>query len=132
MTTPKTLITADLKITEEIETAKTYQMADRKIQGYIDGLDALKQSIYKVLHTEKYEWPIYSFSYGIEWESLIGKEDPYVKVELKRRIQECLLQDNRIVSVDNFEFAAMDDNMVCTFDVNSIYGTATITKEVNT
>jgi hypothetical protein len=121
----------DLELVEDIETANTYKLTDANIQGFADGLEALQQSIYKMLNTEKYEYPIYSFDYGIELESLIGQDSDYVKIELKRRIEECLLNDERIESVDNFIFNVTGDEMLCTFDVASIYGTITITKEVN-
>jgi len=115
----------------DINITKTYKLYPDNIQGFTDGLDALQQAIYKMLNTEKYEHPIYSFSYGIDFESLIGKDPAYVQIELKRRITECLLQDDRITSVDNFQFEINGDELTCTFDVTSIYGTTTITKEVN-
>lgn len=128
---PNSEIDIDLELTEDIEASRTYKLSDGKIQGYTDDLGALEQAIYKVLNTGKYEYPIYSFSYGIELESLIGKDPVYVKIELKRRVQECLLQDERIESVDNFNFVGTGDEIFCTFDVTSIYGEITITKEVN-
>jgi len=128
---PDALIDVDLTVTEGKEISKAYKLSSDKIQGFVDDLEALQQAIYKVLSTEKYEYPIYSFSYGIELESLIGKDPIYVQIELKRRIQECLLQDERITSVDNFNFLITGDEMLCTFNVTSIYGEITITKEVN-
>lgn len=128
---PEAAISTDLTLTNSAETSKTYKLFSDKIQGFSDELEALQQAIYKILSTEKYEYPIYSFSYGIELESLIGKDSTYVKIELKRRIQECLLQDERITKVDNFNFVVTGDEMFCTFDVVSIYGEITISKEVN-
>jgi hypothetical protein len=128
---PESLINADFKVSEETETSKTYKLSDTCIRGEVDGIEALEQAIYKVLNTEKYEYPIYSFSYGIELESLIGKDPVYVMVELKRRVQESLLQDERIESVDRFTFTIAGEEMLCTFDVSSIYGDISITKEVN-
>ena len=128
---PKGFIDVKLSITEQIEQTKTYKLSDNLIQGFTDELDALKQAIYKVLNTEKYEYQIYSFSYGIELENLIGKDLIYVKVELKRRIRECLLEDKRITEVDNFNFDISGDEMLCTFDVSSIYGQINISQEVN-
>lgn len=123
-------LTTDLTITEELETSRTYKLSEKTIQGFTDELDALRQAINKLLNTEKYEYPIYSFNYGIEFESLLGKEPVYVKIEIKRRIKECLLQDERVQRVDNFRSLAMGDEMICTFDVHSIYGQITIKKEV--
>jgi len=125
------MIDLNLEVTKDIGTTRTYKIAEANIQGFTDKLEALQQAIYKVLNTEKYEYPIYSFSYGIELESLMGKDSTYVKTELKRRIQECLFQDERIESVDNFEFIIKSGEMFCKFDVVSIYGEIAITKEVN-
>lgn len=129
---PKGLISTDLTVENLIETNRTYKMSNDKIQGFADEIIALKQAIYKVLSTEKYEYPIYGFSYGIELENLIGKDAAYVKIELKRRIKECLLSDSRITNVDNFEFSVNGDELICNFYVYSIYGEITISKEVTT
>lgn len=40
----------------------------------------------------------------MELQDLIGKPMDYVMVEVERRITEALTQDDRIDSVDNFEF----------------------------
>lgn len=120
----------ELDLVEDIETTNTYKITNSNIQGFADDLEALQQAIYKVLNTEKYEYPIYSFDYGIDLESLIGQDPAYVKIELKRRIEECLLNDERIESVDNFVFTVNSDEMLCTFDVTSIYGQITVEKGV--
>lgn len=131
MTTPTATIPADLTITENVEATKTYKLSTSSIQGYVDNLEALEQAIYKELNTERYENPIYGFVYGIELESLLGKDQTYVQVELKRRICECLLRDGRIENVDNFSFTVSGDEILCTFNVTSIYGELKLTKEVN-
>ena len=128
---PNSNINIDLEVTEDVGTTKTYKISNNKIQGYTGELEALKQAIYKVLNTEKYEYPIYSFNYGIELENLIGKDIDYVKIEFKRRIEECLLSDLRIKSVDNFEFKVTGDELYCTFEVTSIYGDLNISKGVS-
>jgi hypothetical protein len=116
---------------ETIETSKTYKLSSNTIQGYIDDKDALLQAIYKTLNTEKYEYPIYSFNYGIELDNLIGQDKLYVQMELSRRIKECLLEDQRVINVENFVFSFQNDSILCTFDIESIYGKNTISKEVN-
>ncbi len=128
---PKSAIDIEVTFDENIQTSNTYKMTDTKIQGYVDKLEALKQAIYKVLNTEKYEYPIYSFSYGIELENLLGKDPTYVQIELKRKIKECLLQDERIQRVDNFKFEINGDEIKCIFDVYSIYGELTVSQVVN-
>ena len=128
---PQSVINVELATEETPQTSRTYKISRNRIQGYIDGLEALKQAIYKVLNTERYEYPIYSFNYGIELENLIGKDPVYVQIELKRRIRECLLRDDRITEVDNFKFEVNGDEIKCTFDVHSIFGNFTASREVN-
>jgi len=127
---PQSNIDVELSLDESIETSRTYKMVGDRIQGYTDGIEALKQATYKVLNTERYEYPIYSFNYGIELESLLGKDPVYVQIELKRRIRECLLRDDRVTEVDNFRFEVAGDTIQCTFDVHSIFGNLTVSREV--
>lgn len=127
---PVSNLNTELEISNEIKTSKTYKIASNTIQGYIDNKEALCQWIYKILNTERYEYPIYSFSYGIDLESLIGKDADYVKIELRRRIKECLIADERIEDVNNFLFHMEGDEMYCSFHVVSIYGDFTVSKEV--
>ena len=121
----------NLEISKEVATSRTFKATPAKIQGYIDNQEALQQSIYLELNTERYTYPILSFGYGIELDSLIGKDPAYVKIELKRRIRDCLLKDDRIEDVDNFQFTGTADELRCTFDVSSIYGVIQASKDVN-
>lgn len=109
---------------------RTYALSEMKIEGYVEDLDSLKQAIYKVLSTEQFEYPIYSFSYGIAWKQLMGEERPFVRAEMKRMIQETLMRDDRILEVDDFTFQFSGDTCMCEFKVNSIYGEFTIETEV--
>lgn len=127
---PKSNLNDSLELVDEVETSRTYKILIGDSKGYIEGLGALKQAIYKVLSTERYEYPIYSFNYGIDIESLIGKDYDYVRIELKRRIEECLLEDERINVVNNFAFEREEDILKCTFEVESIYGNIILNKEV--
>lgn len=110
--------------------SRTYQLLDRKIEGFIDKLKALKQAIDKLLSTEQFEYPIYSFHYGIAWQQLLGEERPYVRAELMRMLQEALMRDDRILEVDSFQFEFCADQCDCSFRVKSIYGELEFRKEV--
>ena len=125
-----TELTTSMVLQEQVFENKTYKLSEEKIEGFVDELEALKQSIYKVLATERYEYPIYSFSYGIAWKELIGEERPFVRAEMKRMIEEALLRDDRILEVDGFEFEFSGDSCHCSFDVLSIFGNVEIETEV--
>ena len=103
-----------------------------KIAGYIDGREAYKQAIYKILNTERYEYVIYSWNYGVEFKNLIGMPVYYVVPELERRITEAIMQDDRTVSVGGFEFDTSKRGIVhVMFTATSIYGEETIETDVN-
>ncbi len=102
------------------------------INGYNDELEAMKQVVFKILSTERYKHIIYSWNYGIELEDLFGQPVSYVCVEVKRRIAEALLQDDRINSVENFEFDLSKRRVVAvTFDVLTVFGTVEMDKEIS-
>lgn len=102
-----------------------------RIISMVDELDAMDQAIDKILWTERYYWLIYSWNYGIELEDLVGQNPSYVTSEIKRRITEALLADDRVISVTDFTFYKSDiDDMTVTFTINTIYGTTTKTAGV--
>ncbi|BDR73620.1 phage protein [Clostridium tetani] len=124
------VISDDLEVEEIIEPTKTYKIKDDRIVGFCDGIEALKQAIYLILNTERYEYLIYSNDYGSELKSLIGKDRDIAESEYKRRIKEALIQDDRINNIDNFIFNYNGDNVLIEFLVFSIYGEFSIRKEV--
>jgi hypothetical protein len=101
-----------------------------KISGYCDELAAVKQAIYKIINTERYQYIIYSWNYGIEVKDLIGKPIPYIYAETQRRIIEALMTDDRITNVDDFKFSNNGGDVAIHFTVTTIYGKVTATKEV--
>lgn len=118
----------------EEQPSYTYKMnlANEFIRGYVEGLEAIKQSIYKILNTERYKYIMYSWNYGIELLDLYGEPVSYVCSELKRRIAEALLWDDRIQSVDNFEFnISKKGEILVTFTAHTIFGDVEAKKEVN-
>lgn len=91
----------------------------------------MKQACYKILNTERYQYPIYSWNYGIELKDLFGKPKSYCKVELTNRITEALLQDERNIAVESFSFKdAGRKGLIVNFTAKTIYGEINITKGV--
>lgn len=90
--------------TSEHMPSMTYRMAAEKkeVRGALDGMDAVKQAVYKILQTERYKYVIYDWNYGVELEDLLGKAVSFVIPELQRRITEALLTDDRIEAVRIF------------------------------
>ena len=116
----------DLQKDFEIEEQPTYtyklNIDSNSIIGFTDELEAMKQAIYLILNIERYEYLIYSWNYGIELNDLYGQPIPFVLPELKRRITEALVQDSRILGVDNFSFETNKGKVHATFTVHTIFG----------
>lgn len=93
-----------------------------RIIGTVDDIEAVKQAIYLILQTERYESLIYNFYYGTEFDSLIGKSRELITSELERRIREALLEDDRIVRVTDFTIEFTSDKAIVEFTVNTIFG----------
>lgn len=93
-----------------------------RIIGTVDDIEAVKQAIYLILQTERYESLIYNFYYGTEFDSLIGKSKELITSELERRIREALLEDDRIVKVTDFTIEFTSDKAIVEFTVNTIFG----------
>lgn len=129
---PKTQNDLDRGFTASGEQDKTFYL-DReqgKFLGMTEGLDAIKQSVYLLLNTQRYQYLIYSWNYGVELQDLIGESKEYALPEIKRCITEALLQDDRITAVDNFVFETHGKKVHVSFLVHTIFGD--IDWEVNT
>ena len=126
------ILSYDLEM--ETEPSVNYKMNIKQdiINGTVDELEAMKQVIYKILNTERYQYIIYSWNYGIELMDLFGMPVIYVIPELERRITEALIQDERIESVDDFEFDSSEIRTVkASFTVHTIFGDVQTEKVVN-
>lgn len=111
-------------LTYEID-PKTYRVKSTKV----DGLEAVKQAVYLVLSTERYEYIIYD-EYGVELWELYGREDSYVIPELERVMTEAVLRDDRVESVSNFKIHKDGKARIVTFTVHSVFGDFEAEKEV--
>jgi hypothetical protein len=127
-----TFLLTDLEV--ETQPSLNYKMhiEQNVVNGNCDGQEAMKQVIYKILNTERYQYIIYSWDYGIELMNLFGEPVSYVVPELQRRIEEALLQDDRITAVDEFEFDTSTKGVVkATFVAHTIFGDIEAEKVVN-
>lgn len=113
--------------------SKTFRldMERKRVIGTVDGLEAVKQAVFCILNTERFEWLIYSWNYGVELNGLFGKSTGLVKAKIKKRIKEALQQDDRIQSVDTFSFEGNGKILHVRFMVHTTYGEIMMEKEVS-
>ncbi len=110
-----------------ITPSKTYRIDFNKnrAKGIFNEINALTQSIYKILVTKRYKYEIYDWNYGIEIDDLIGMPKPYVKIEIEKRITDALSIDDRILEVYDFQFFDIVNDkcsLGVKFIIKSIFG----------
>ena len=117
-----TILNAELSVTSQLSKQHWMDLNKNRITRTCDGLEAVKQTVFKILNTERYDYLIYSWNYGIELMDLYGQPPILVFPEIERRVTEALLQDDRITGVDTFEFETKKGVVFVTFTVHTIYG----------
>lgn len=108
----KTIPSLTWKISEERGEAR----------GTVDEREAMEQAIGKILRTERYRYAIYDWNYGMELEELYGKNVTFVIPEMKKRIEEALLADDRVTAVTDFSFGQEKGSVTAAFLVHTIFG----------
>lgn len=127
---------ADLtSITASVRPSRTYALrfdgeGEGRLCGSTDGAEALRQAIFLRLSTERGKYLMYSAAYGVSLGDLLGKPVSLAIPEIRYRIEEALLQDDRIESVSDFDFQADKGKVTCFFTVNSRFGQIRAEKEV--
>lgn len=116
----------------EIEAEEEKEPADYEVDfktgkltgRIITGLEAIKQWVRLTLSTDRYYFSQYSWDYGCDLSSLIGKNysDEYVKSEAKRMIFDALSVNDYIIGIEDFECSFSGDTLTASFTINTKYG----------
>ena len=66
-------ISSDIGLDDNKHITKTYflDFENKRINGYIEGKEAIEQAIHKILDTKRYAFEIYDWSYGSQISELI-------------------------------------------------------------
>lgn len=122
----------DFEIEEQPSMVYRMDLNGDSVKGFCNELEAVKQAVFRMLNTERYQFIIYPWYYGIETIDLYGEPVTYVCPELERRIVDALSIDSRITSVTDFEHDLETKGVVhTTFTVHTIYGEFGAEREVN-
>ncbi len=98
------------------------------IEGYIDGAEALKQAVLKIVNTEAEAYPIYDAGYGVNLIDLIGTDVNYAMAAATFRLENAILQDDRFESVDFSNKSINGNKISMDITVNTVDGEA-VTQE---
>ncbi|NCU30390.1 DUF2634 domain-containing protein [Candidatus Saccharibacteria bacterium] len=121
---------------DALSPSKTYRLdlENKRITGSIDGVEAIRQHIYKVLSTERASFAIYGtdegINYGVEKERFIGKDFSFIVSDIERTISDALMQDERILGVNEFVIGEPHgDSLTINCTVATILGDVVISEE---
>ena len=102
-----------------------------RIEGTVDGLQAVRQAAEIILNVERYRWQIYRPYSGMEWKGLIGQDSGYVGAELQRRLVDALTVDDRITGISDYKYTVDGQKLRATFRVDTVYGSYSAEQEVD-
>ncbi len=124
---------SSVTVTEIEQPSLTWKLdlEKKRITGRLDGLEAVKQTAFKILQTSRYQHLIYSTNYGSDLETLIGIQPPFLKSEVTRMLEEALTQDDRINGIDNVQTTVNSDSVLVEFTVVSNEGSFAMQREVS-
>lgn len=110
--------------------AISLDFVNKKCGKVIDKKEALEQWIKIALMTQRYKYPVFSHSFGMDFEKAM--EEGYIKAIgiIKNEITESLLCNDRIVEVKDFVFEKKGTSMIVNFKVVSDYGNMNFETEV--
>lgn len=93
-----------------------------------DGLQAVKVWIWKALMTEKFRYALYSWQYGSELESYIGKRltPEYLKTDVRLALEDVLLINEEIRQIRNYTARAEKGTLFISFTAVTDFGEISI------
>ena len=130
MSTPKTNFLNIAKNVVEAKKQPSLTLDETNILLETDGIHALKQSIRRMLTTERFIYTIYDHRYGVELDALFGGDMDYAQMDIARRIKEALYEDDRIHEVHSFSTKVKKDEFYVQFMIDSDFGTFEMDLEV--
>lgn len=130
MSTPKTNFLNIAKNVVEAKKQPSLTLDETNILLETDGIHALKQSIRRMMTTERFIYTIYDHRYGVELDALFGGDMDYAQMDIARRIKEALYEDDRIHEVHSFSTKVKKDEFYVQFMVDSDFGTFEMDLEV--
>lgn len=103
---------------------------DDRLGELITDSEAVLQTAYVMLSTERYKYNIFDRDFGIEFSDMIGADIAYIKAVLPQRIKECLLIDDRIIEVNDISITEGDKEVYVDVTFTDIYYRSTSISQI--
>ncbi len=90
----------------------------------VEGIEAIKVWVWLCLRTQRFRYPIYSWSYGADMEQYIGQglTVEYLETDLKDEIEEALRVNEYITGIEDYSYAQAGSKVQIQFRVQTTLG----------
>ena len=103
----------------------------RRLRGRGDNYEAVRQAVEIIVSVERFRWQIYSPSFGIELDGLLGADPGFAASELRRRLEAAFLPDSRILGITEFAYGFREGTLSAAVTVDTVFGPVNTTVEVS-
>ena len=93
-----------------------------RIRGRGDNYEAVRQAVEVIVNVERFKWQIYTPNFGTDYDGLLGTEPGYAASELRRRLEDAFLPDNRILRIKDYAYTFQDVSLTVTFTAVTVFG----------
>lgn len=101
-----------------------------RLRGRGDGWEAVRQAVEVIVNVERFKWQIYTPNFGTDYDGLLGNEPGYVASELRRRIEDAFIPDNRIQGMKDYEWRFDGVSLSVSFTALTVFGDVNSSMEV--
>ena len=93
-----------------------------RLRGRGDGWEAVRQAVEVIVNVERFKWQIYTPNFGTDYDGLLGTEPGYAASELRRRLEDAFIPDNRIHGLKDYEWTFDGVSLSASFTVTTVFG----------
>lgn len=93
-----------------------------RLRGRGDNWEAVRQAVEVIVHVERFKWQIYTPNFGTDYDGLLGTEPGYAASELRRRLEDAFLPDDRILGIKDYAYTFRDVSLTVTFTALTVFG----------
>lgn len=93
-----------------------------RLRGRGDNWEAVRQAVEVIVNVERFKWQIYTPNFGTDYDGLLGTEPGYAASELRRRLEDAFLPDNRILGIKDYAYTFKDVSLTVTFTALTVFG----------
>ena len=93
-----------------------------RLRGWGDNYEAVRQAVEVIVNVERFKWQIYTPNFGTDYDGLLGTEPGYAASELRRRLEDAFLPDNRILRITDYVYSFQGVSLSVSYNEQTVFG----------